>query len=61
MFYLKCYLWVVKECQWYGEKWNKKWVYELILIRVLVEIFEIMVYYVILVSYDFYFIWDKFF
>lgn len=58
--YLKCYSWAVKECQRYGEKWNKKWAHEPTLIRVSAEIPEIMAHHATPVSHDLYPTWDKF-
>ncbi|PFX15030.1 IQ domain-containing protein H [Stylophora pistillata] len=58
--YLKCYSWAVKECQRYGEKWNKKWAHEPTLIRVSAEIPEIIAHHATPVSSDLYPTWDKF-
>lgn len=58
--YLKCYSWAVKECQRYGEKWNKKWAHEPTLIRVSAEIPEIMAHHATPVNSELYPTWDKF-
>ena len=58
--YLKCYSWAVKECQRYGEKWNKKWAHEPTLIRVSAEVPEIMAHHATPVNSELYPTWDKF-
>lgn len=58
--YLKCYSWAVKECQRYGEKWNKKWAHEPTLIRVSAEIPEIMAHHATPVNNELYPTWEKF-
>jgi len=58
--YLKCYSWAVKECQRYGEKWNKKWAHEPTLIRVSAEVPEIMAHHATPVNSELYPTWDRF-